>query len=187
MIGAKKTRRAAVEVNAGSMADVAFLLLIFFLVATTIVNDKAMKQVLPPYLDKPIDVKIAEQNVLNIIINNSNELLVENKVLKLREIRKKTKAFITNNGRDVTLSDSPTKAIVSIKGFRGTDYGFYVQVYNEVHAAYDELRAEKLGLSMRSYLELMGVPEKELTPEELAAINQVKSIYPLQISEAEQE
>ena len=187
MINGKKSRRAAVEVNAGSMADVAFLLLIFFLVATTIVNDKAMKQILPPHLDEPIDVVIAEQNVFNIIVNNSNELLVENEVLQLREIRAKTKSFITNNGRDKTLSDSPQKAIVSIKGFRGTDYGFYVQVYNEVHGAYDELRAEKLGLSMRGYLELMGMVPKELTPLQVEAINKVKRAYPLQLSEAEQE
>ena len=186
MIG-KKSRRALVEINAGSMADVAFLLLIFFLVATTIVNDKAMKQILPPHLDEPIDVKIAEQNVFNIIVNNSNELLVENEILQLRQVRKKTKAFITNNGRDPKLSDNPQEAIVSIKGFRGTDYGFYVQVYNEVHAAYDELRADKLGLTMRSYLELMGTDPKELAPEEIEIINQVKLAYPLRLSEAEQE
>lgn len=187
MISGKKSRRALVEINAGSMADVAFLLLIFFLVATTIVNDKAMKQILPPHLDEPIDVKIAEQNVFNIIVNNSNELLVENEILQLRQIRSKTKAFITNNGRNPELSDSPKKAIVSIKGFRGTDYGFYAQVYNEVHAAYDELRANKLGLSMRAYLELMGTDPKELTPEQITAINKVKEVYPLRLSEAEQE
>jgi biopolymer transport protein ExbD len=187
MIRGKKSRRALVEINAGSMADVAFLLLIFFLVATTIVNDKRMKQVLPPYLDVPIDVKIAEQNVFNIIVNNSNELLVENERLDLRQIRAKTKAFIVNNGRNPELSDSPTKAIVSIKGFRGTDFGYYAQVYNEIHAAYDELRADKLGLSMRDYLELMGTDSKELTPEQISAINKVKKLYPLQLSEAEQD
>ena len=187
MISGKKSRRALVEINAGSMADVAFLLLIFFLVATTIVNDKAMKQILPPHLDEPIDVQIAEQNVFNIIVNNSNDLLVENEIMQLGQIRSKTKAFITNNGRNPKLSDSPTKAIVSIKGFRGTDYGFYAQVYNEVHAAYDELRADKLGLSMRGYLELMGTDTRELNPEQIAAINKVKEYYPLRLSEAEQD
>jgi biopolymer transport protein ExbD len=186
MIG-KKSRRALVEINAGSMADVAFLLLIFFLVATTIVNDKAMKQILPPSLEEPIDVKIAEQNVFNIIVNNSNELLVENEIVQLAQLRAKTKAFISNNGSNPKLSDNPQDAIVSVKGFRATDYGFYVQVYNEVHAAYDELRAEKLGMSMRSYLELMGTDPKEFSPEEIEIINQVKTVYPLRLSEAEQE
>ena len=187
MIKGKRSRRALVEVNAGSMADVAFLLLIFFLVATTIVNDKAMKQILPPHLEEPIDVKIAEQNVYNIIINNTNGLLVEEQLMQLRQVRAKTKAFIINNGRNPKLSDSPTDAIVSIKGFRGTDYGFYVQVYNEVHAAYDELRAEKLGLAMRDYLDLISTDAKELTAEQIDAINSVKTIYPLRLSEAEQE
>ncbi len=187
MIKGKKSRRGIVEVNAGSMADVAFLLLIFFLVATTIVNDKAMKQILPPHLEEPIDVKIAEQNVYNIIINNSNGLLVEDKLMQLRQIRAKTKAFITNNGKDANLSDSPEEAIVSIKGFRGTDYGFYVQVYNEIHAAYDELRAEKLGLSMRDYLDLVSTDAKELSEQQIDAINRVKKLYPLRFSEAEQE
>ena len=97
MIGKKTSRRQQVEVNAGSMADVAFLLLIFFLVATTIVNEKAFKQILPPHLDEPIDVKVEDRNVLNVIVNNSNQVLVEEDVMQLQQIRSTAKAFIINN------------------------------------------------------------------------------------------
>jgi biopolymer transport protein ExbD len=187
MIGGKKSRRQQVEVNAGSMADVAFLLLIFFLVATTIVNEKALQQILPPHLDEPIDIKIEDRNVLNVIVNNSNQILVEEDVLQLQSIRSTAKAFIVNNRQNPEWSDSPKDAIISIKGFRGTDYGVYSQIYNELRAAYDELRAEELGLSMLDYLELSSLPAKDLKPEEIAVINAVKKKYPLQLSEAEQE
>ncbi len=187
MLGGKKKNREQVEVNAGSMADVAFLLLIFFLVATTIVNDKAFKQVLPPYLDEPVNVTLEDRNVLNIIVNNSNQILVEEDILQLGQIRSKTKQFISNNGSDNSMSDSPTRAVVSIKGYRGTDFGFYTQVYNEIRAGYDELRAEKLGWDMSSYLEIISTPPKELTDGQISAINKVKKFYPMQLSEAEQE
>ena len=187
MLSGKKKNREQVEVNAGSMADVAFLLLIFFLVATTIVNDKAFKQVVPPFLEDPIDVTLEDRNVLNIIVNNTNQILVEEDVLQLGQIRSKTKQFITNNGVDPSLSVSPEKAVVSIKGYRGADFGFYTQVYNEIRAGYDELRAQKLGLSMSSYLELISTPTKELTDKQISAINRVKKFYPMQLSEAEQE
>ena len=187
MIGKKTSRRQQVEVNAGSMADVAFLLLIFFLVATTIVNEKAFKQILPPHLDEPIDVKVEDRNVLNVIVNNSNQVLVEEDVMQLQQIRSTAKAFIINNKQNPEWSDSPKEAIISIKGFRGTDYGFYTQIYNELRAAYDELRSEELGLSMSGYLELSALPAKELKPEEIEVINAAKKKYPLQLSEAEQE
>jgi biopolymer transport protein ExbD len=187
MIGRKKSRRQQVEVNAGSMADVAFLLLIFFLVATTIVNEKALKQILPPHLDEPIDIKIEDRNVLNIIVNNSNQILVEEDVLQLQQIRNTAKAFIVNNRKNPDWSDSPKEAIISIKGFRGTDYGVYTQIYNELRAAYDELRAEELGLKMSSFLELSSLSPKDLKPEQIEAINIAKQKYPLQLSEAEQE
>ena len=187
MLAGKKKNREQVEVNAGSMADVAFLLLIFFLVATTIVNEKAFKQILPPHLDEPIDVKVEERNVLNVIVNNSNQILVEEDVMLLQQIRSTAKAFIVNNRQNPEWSDSPKDAIISIKGFRGTDYGFYTQVYNELRAAYDELRAEELGLRMSSYLELSALPAKDLKPEEIEVINAAKQKYPLQLSEAEQE
>jgi len=77
---ARSNSRGSQEVNAGSMADIAFLLLIFFLVTTTIASDKGILNILPPKQDPnvpPPDIKKNERNIYNVLINANNDLLVE--------------------------------------------------------------------------------------------------------------
>src|SRR5688572_25750271 len=94
--------RAIPEINAGSMADIAFLLLIFFLVTTTMDSDSGISIKLPPWEEVPQedDSKIKARNVLEVLVNANNQLLVEGDLLRVNQLRDKTKKFITNNGVD---------------------------------------------------------------------------------------
>ena len=143
-------KRAAPEVNAGSMADIAFLLLIFFLVTTTIEKDSGINRKLPPMEESEEDVVIKQKNIFTILINGKDQLLVEEERMELKDLRKAAVEFLDNNGdgsctfckgkRDTKSSDNPDKAIISLKNQRETSYAAYVAVQNEVMGAYNELR-----------------------------------------------
>lgn len=171
--------RALPEINAGSMADIAFLLLIFFLVTTTMDSDSGISIKLPPMETvetPPADIKA--RNVLEVLVNSNNQLLVEGDVMRINQLRDKTKKFITNEGADPNMSVSPDKAVISLKNDRGTNYVTYISVQNELKAAYREVRDEysqrKFG---RKYDDLI----------DKAQIEEVKDKYPQKISEAEPE
>lgn len=167
--------------NASSMADIAFLLLIFFLVTTTIASDKGLPMLLPPYNeDVPPELKKAEHNVFAVLINSRNELLVEKEPMELSAIREAAKVFLSNNGANEELSDNPQEAVVSLKGDRGTSYSTYLTVLDELTAAYNELRAEYLGITVEQYLSL-----DKSDPEQERAYKAARAAYPYQLSEAE--
>lgn len=176
---ARKSRKIP-EINAGSMADIAFLLLVFFLVTTTMDQQKGLRVQLPPYPDPNVPPPVVEQNdrnVLEVLVNSADQLLVERKPLRLEALTDLTKKHIQNEGRLPNFSDSSQAAVVSLKNDRGTSVERYVQVYNELIRAYNEARDEysrsKYG---RSYADL---PDK--SDEQTA----VKKKYPMKISEAE--
>ncbi len=184
-----RNKRAIPEINAGSMADIAFLLLIFFLVTTTMDADKGINRKLPPWDDQPQDQQnlIKEKNIFTVLINSNNNLLVENEYMEISELRQACKEFIINNGlgdcdycdgglRNPLSSDNPSKAVVSLQNDRGTSYDMYIRVQNELVAAYEELRNE---LSMKRY----GKPYEKLTDPEL--IDEIKAAFEQKISEAE--
>lgn len=137
---ARGKNRMSNEINAGSMADIAFLLLIFFLVTTTIAEDKGVLVGLPIWSDEvPETLHLKKRNVFPILVNADDQLLVRGELAELRELREHTKDFILNPKNDEEMAESPTKAIVSIQNDRGTKYGTYLSVYNEIKAAYREL------------------------------------------------
>jgi biopolymer transport protein ExbD len=174
---AKGKKRTGVEINASSMADIAFLLLIFFLVTTKIETDQGISVVLPPWSEEPPDeVDVQDRNAFIVLVNSRDQLLVEGEITNIRDLKNKAKRFINNFGRDASMSDSPQAAVISFKGSRGTSYERYIEVYNELRAAYSELRNE---LSQREY----GRPFTELTDSTI--VNYVRSYYPIRISEAE--
>jgi biopolymer transport protein ExbD len=178
---AKNTNRAMPEINAGSMADIAFLLLIFFLVTTTIGADKGIQMLLPPkktIITPPSDMH--DRNMFKVIINSKNELLVEDMPMDITILRKEAKKFLANNGADPDLSDNPQIAVVSVKTDRGTEYKTYLMVLDELTAAYNELRAEKLGITVDRYLHL-----DEKNPKENQMLKYAQKVYPRRLSEAE--
>ena len=184
-------KRKVPEINGGSMADIAFLLLIFFLVATTIDTDTGIMRKLPPMPkdeEQLDDTKVKERNVFVVLVNKDDELLVEGERMHLSDLRDKTKEFIANpNDREDLplrkLVDIPyfgmtpiTKNhVISLRNDRGTSYKMYIAVQNELASAYIELRDE---LASKKW----GKKFDEL-PEEMQ--DAIKEIYPNRVSEAE--
>ncbi len=195
-------RKGAPEVNAGSMADIAFLLLIFFLVTTTIETDAGLDRMLPP-AEPPedVDVVIKQKNIFTVNINKSGQLLVEEEIMSIQNLRKAAIAFLDNGGdgscnyckgrRDASSSDNPEKAIISLKNDRETKYATYITVQNELVGAYNDLRnREAQRLFGRDFTEMEG---KFLNPETPSAerddlkpkVKRIQELFPQKLSEAE--
>jgi|TARA_R100000479_G_scaffold33554_1_gene13794 biopolymer transport protein ExbD len=175
------------EVNAGSMADISFLLLIFFLVSTTIPNDKGIVRKIPEPCPpgQKCDTEINERNLLSININKEGELFVNEGVTPYKDLKEIIKDFIDNNGdatcdycngnKVAAASDNPKKASISINTHPKTPYKAFITVQNELTAAYLELR--------KRYTETVLQKDADnLTEEE---IKQVQQAYPFRISEAD--
>ncbi len=171
------SKKQSPEINAASMADIAFLLLIFFLMTSTIDTDKGITVLLPPWSEEPPDpTKLATRNVFSVLVNANDQLLVRDEPADINDLRERAKEFIMNPQGREDLSISPKSAIISLKNDRGTTYEIYLKVYNELKAAYDELWDEE---SQRRY----GVPySDELTT---AQKNAIKVDIPFVLSEAE--
>jgi biopolymer transport protein ExbD len=202
-------RRENPEINAGSMADIAFLLLIFFLVTTTMNVDSGVSKKLsekPPADYVPPIIK--EKNIFVVLINRNNELLVEEQRMDVKDLKKAAIEFIDNGGgignagddgtpgkacdycegaRSESSSDHPNKAIISVQSDRGTEYGTYIKVQNELLRAYTELRNrlcnKRYGLSFDALEEAYG---NDKTNESLKKkVEDIKTSYPQIISDAE--
>lgn len=135
-------RRPVAEVNASSMADIAFLLLIFFLVTTVIETENGIGVRLPPFDTVP-PPPVSSRNVFSVKINYSNQLLIEGEFFQLEKLRQRTKEFIMNPSRRPDLAISPNAAVISLQNDRSTNYLTYVSVYNELKGAYNELWEEE--------------------------------------------
>lgn len=200
-------KRSAPEVNAGSMADIAFLLLIFFLVTTTIETDSGLNRKLPPMEDQVDPPIIREKNIFTVVVNKNDQLLVEEELTDIKDLRSLAVAFLDNGGgvgeeacdycqgeRDESSSDNPDKAIISLKNNRETSYKVYIAIQNELVAAYNELRnREFLRLYPSAGLNFVDAQKKYDDPrtsvddsEDLKPkIDVVKNMFPQKLSEAE--
>lgn len=172
----KERRKNDNSINAGSMADIAFLLLIFFLVTTTIAEDQGILVQLPRWeAEPPPPDKVNTNNILSVLVNAKNELLVEGEEAAVFNLRERTKNFISNPQKLSNLPSEPKNAIISLKNDRSTSYETYIGVYNELKAAYRELRDEE---SFRMH----GKEFAQLTKDDQKVI---RDKIPLVISEAE--
>ncbi len=198
-------KRSAPEVNAGSMADIAFLLLIFFLVTTTIEKDKGILRSLPPIDDSQTEPPIIKQkNLFTVLINRNNQLLVEDEEMQLKDLRQAAIDYLDNGGGtnaagesctyckgdgDPSSSDHPDKAIISMKHDRETSYEKYIEVQNELVAAYNFLRErEAQRLYNRSFQSMLEEKEKnQFSKDEKLndQIETIKKLFPMKLSEAE--
>ncbi|MCK0146052.1 biopolymer transporter ExbD [Arenibacter sp. F26102] len=199
-------RGAPPEVNAGSMADIAFLLLIFFLVTTTIETDAGLDRMLPPIEPPDTDVIIKQKNIFQVSINRDGQLLADEELTNIKDLRAKAIAFLDNGGapsgsadycsyckgkRDASSSDSPAKAIISLKNDRETKYGTYITVQNELVGAYNDLRnREAQRLFKKDFTDMEAEYLNPETPdnvrEELKEkVKRVQDLFPQKLSEAE--
>lgn len=173
----KSGRKETPEINGSSLADIAFLLLIFFLVVTTIDVDTGIGLMLPPIPDDTEPPPVRERNLLNILVNAQGMILLDEEPSAISEVKPRIKEFVDNNGVDPNLSESPDDAIVSIKTDRRTPYRVYINMLDEVMGAYNELRNEA---SMNRF----GVPYSELEDESVEE-EEINDMYPKKISIAE--
>lgn len=199
-------RGAPPEVNAGSMADIAFLLLIFFLVTTTIETDAGLDRMLPPIEPPETDVVIKQKNIFEVIINKEGQLFADEELVQIADLRAKAMAFLDNGGatsgtpdycnycqgaRNPSSSDNPSKAIISLKNDRETPYGTYITVQNEIVGAYNDLRnREAQRLYRRDFTDMEAA---YLNPETAASLKDdlkekvktIQDLFPQKFSEAE--
>lgn len=181
----KSFRRHSATVNAGSMADIAFLLLIFFLVTTTISADKGILRQLPsdcPNIEECLK-DINERNLLRIVLNHNHEIYIEDKVVKLEEVKDIVQAFVDNNGASEcdycsgnnlpTASDHPREAVISLSHDALTKYELFISVQDEITKAYYDLRARYIETKFNK-------TPSQITDEELIT---VKTAYPFIVSE----
>ncbi|WP_416446574.1 ExbD/TolR family protein [Leeuwenhoekiella sp. A16] len=199
-------KRSAPEVNAGSMADIAFLLLIFFLVTTTIETDSGISRKLPPEQDEnqPPPPVIKERNLFVVNVNSNDELLVEDELMDLKDLRAAAVEFLDNGAgtgddacsycegsKSESSSVNPQKAIISLVNNRGTSYKRYISVQNELVAAYNQLRDRE---AQKAYgMDFVEMEARYNDPRTSQAnkdkleprIERIREMYPEKLSEAE--
>lgn len=174
----KKRGREEAEINGSSLADIAFLLLIFFLVVTTIDVDTGIGLILPPIPDDTTPPPpVRERNLMNILVNAQGMVLINERPAAIANVRDLVKEFVDNNGVDPELSESPNDAIVSIKTDRRTPYNVYIDMLDEVMGAYEELRHS-------ASMDRFGVPFSSLEQGNERRV-EIQEMYPKKISIAE--
>jgi len=192
-------RREVPEVSAGSMADIAFMLLIFFLVATTMDVDSGLARMLPPKLDEIEDdtPPIKERDVLIVQINSMNKIAMEGEPIDITQVKEKAKEFIANEkkldnlpqweAKEIVIKDKEgkvavnlgmievRKGVISLQNDNGTLYETYIAVQNELVKAYNELREEMSQRKFHKSYEDLGKYQQKA----------IRKIIPQKISEAE--
>ena len=187
-------KRKVQEINAGSMADIAFLLLIFFLVATTMNVDTGLVRVLPPMPDpnvKQEDIKVKERNLFLVFVSGSGNIMAGGKTIDIRQLKDAAKEFILNPLNDENLPEKEDKTIdlpdgqkwvypvsqgvISLQNTRDTSYQVYIRVQNELTRAFNEIRDE---VAMSKF----GKKFADLQEEQRKVIT---AAVPMKISEAE--
>lgn len=184
-------KRKVPGINASSTADIAFMLLIFFLITTSMDTDRGLARRLPPPPEndkQKDDIIVKERNVLQIRLNKDDQLMIGGEWSDIKQLREKAKEFIANPKDDPNMPEKHPKNIpffgnvmvtekhvISVQNDVGTSYNAYFQVQNELVAAYNELRDE---LAKSQF----GKSLAECTDEQKDAIS---DYYPQKISEAE--
>ena len=180
------------QINASSMADISFLLLIFFLVTTSMDVNQGLARRLPapiPPDQKVEDTEINKRNLLVVKINSANQLMVQGQLMDVLQLREEAKKFILNANDDAfypKLVEEDFGApfgvirytrdhVISVQNDVDTRYQSYLDVQNELVAAYNELRDE----CARKYFQM---PYSELDED---TQKRIQKIYPQKISEAE--
>lgn len=197
------SRKDSPEINAGSMADIAFLLLIFFLVTTTMDVESGILRKIPEKNEENSKLDIKEKNILEVNLNFKNEVFVDNNLVKIDDLKQIGIDFIDNGGgfdadnnscdwcdgkKLATSSDHPKKAIISIQSDRNTNYETYILVLDAFNSSYTYLR-NKLSVKLygKSYETLLDEFNKSNHSDKKLEqkIKLIREKYPLLLSDAE--
>ncbi len=180
--------RKTPEINSSSQADIAFLLLCFFLMTTSMDVDYGITRRLPPPVEQnDEDVKVKERNVMNVMVNKSDRLLVNGRPMDVAQLKDEAKRFMTPRPGDETAPEVETKTfelvgdvlmskgVISLQNDRGTSYAMYISVQNELARAFNEMKEELAWKKFNKHLD-------QLTEDQTKAINDA---VPVRVSEAE--
>ena len=181
--------RKTPEINSSSQADIAFLLLCFFLMTTSMDVDYGITRRLPPPVQaEQEDTKVKERNVMNVMVNKSDKLLVNSRPCDISMLKDLAKDFMTPRPNDETAPEVETKSfgegvgeilmskgVISLQNDRGTSYAMYISVQNELARAFNEMKAD---LAKNTW----GKTLDQLTEEQTKVINEA---VPVRVSEAE--
>lgn len=193
-----RNARKTPEVRADSQADIAFLLLIFFLVATTMNTDTGIARMLPPMPpedQQQEEIKVKERNLFLVFINGRGDIMAgvsgKQEPIVLSQLKDRAKEFVVNPmddpnlperiNKEIELADGSkwvypvSEGVISLQTTRDTNYQSYIMVQNELTRAFNEVRDE---VALRKF----GSKYSELTEDER---NAVAKAVPLKISEAE--
>lgn len=186
-----RKKRDVPEINSSSTADMAFILLLFFLLTTSMDTDKGLARRLPEppqENQKKEDVDIKERNILQVFVNFQDQLMVGDSYLSVEQLRDKAKEFIANPNDDEKLPEKVAEEVpffgtqritknhvISLRCDRGTSYKTYIAVQNELVAAYNELRDELAQQKWQTNYASLNSEQQEA----------IRKIYPQVISEAE--
>ena len=177
-------------INASSMADIAFLLLIFWLTTTTMNSDKGLQRRLPPMPEEGAqqeDVKISRRNIIQVKINSSDRIIAGGEIMDISMVKDKVKEFITNPANLETMPEKEmkqiegfgeypvSKGVVSLQNDRGTSYNAYLQVQNELARAFNEIRDDFARQNFGTVYNNLDEEKQKI----------VREAIPLSISEAE--
>ena len=181
---AKKTP----EINSSSQADIAFLLLCFFLMTTSMDVDYGITRRLPPPVEQnDDDVKVKERNVMNVLINKNNKLMVNGRPSDVSLLKDEAKNFMTPHPGDETAPEVEpktfdllgevmmSKGVISLQNDRGTSYAMYISVQNELARAFNELKEEMAWKHFHKHYD-------QLNEDQTKAVNDA---VPVRVSEAE--
>lgn len=175
--------------NTGSMSDISFLLLTFFLLTSSINTDQGIQRRLPPPPQNTDETKIHKRDIFTVLVNMKDQIMVNGEFLSdVQLLKDKTKEFISNPSNDPSLSEKKvvfidelgieanvSKGVVSLQNDRGTSYEMYIAVQNQLTAAFNELQEEySLAHFGKSFNQLSETERKG-----------VKKVIPVSISEAE--
>ncbi len=196
-------RRELPEINASSMADIAFLLLTFFLIATTLNREEGIQRLVPDPTKPPPDIVVNEQNLMRILVNQMGQIQINGENREMKDIQVMVKEFVDNGGgkgkstdkpceyckgaHDPTSSTTPQDAIVSLELDKATPYNYFFTVENYIDKAYLELldrySNERFGISYRD-LEARANDVDKGTQEDRDKLEEVEAAYPKQIAKA---
>ncbi len=177
------------EINSSSQADIAFLLLCFFLMTTSMDVDYGITRRLPPPVEQNVeDIKVKERNVMNVLVNKSDRLLVNGRPTDITFLMEEAKRFMTPNPNDPTSPEVEmktiegingqvmmSKGVISLQNDRGTSYAMYISVQNELARAFNLLKEEQAWKHFHKHYD-------QLTEDQTKAINDA---VPVRVSEAE--
>jgi biopolymer transport protein ExbD len=132
--------RLSTEINAGSMADIAFLLLIFFLVTSQIGSDRGLLVKLPPISQSFQEDVVEARNIMSVKVLADGSLKIKDKDVKYEDLKIEVQNFVLNPAGSTENAATPVDAVISFSHDDNTPYEFFIKVYNEMQESYNEMR-----------------------------------------------